>query len=693
MRLQSSCVLLSVLGIAGGGCDGMEASQSPLPPQVLVRRDPLPAGATCKYGGTAVRSGVDTNRNGTLDDVEITQTAYVCDPSTTQLIRRDAVAAGPECPGGGVDIRAGIDDNDNGVLDDAEIEQTTRVCNSLELWEGDFTAADWSDPVKLAALEGARVVTGSLEIATLLPVRLPLLELVGGHLIAVAPTPSVALPALRQVGSLELDLLDVDGPLSALERVNGSLRLSSPGGSAGASVVAPKLREVSGDFFIVDTARGEVSLPALTTVGGDMGDLGGLTSLSLGVLTSIGGRLFPGDTALDPFELPALLTVGGDLMVGASTRRLRLPKLEQIAGRLDIVQHLGPTLRVTEASLPSVTRIGGDVMVQQARALTALDLASLEIVEGIFMLSDAPALVTLNAPHLRTATGIDNPATRRSVAIWSTGLETVELGSLATTVGGISISGNTALRTVSLPSLTSAEWLAVVDQGDGHSVLETVSAPSITALQQLVITSNHTLRTVDFRRLAAITVAMDLIRTSLPDLSGFSALASCRWLTIDDDNNLRDLRGLSSLRELHFLFVENNAALTSVDGLEQIREMSGTVELRSNPALASTAGLRNVTSVGSLSVQIAPALTTLDLSSVQTVTGSLRLLSLPRVATLDGLRALTSIGENLSISTLPSLTTMSGLDALTTVHGSVNITGLPNVPDEEILAFLRRLRG
>src|SRR5262245_51468175 len=314
-------VALRVLVLWGAGCDGTPVAMdmTPASPPALVRRDPVPAGATCAFGGAALRTGVDENRNGVLDDAEITATTTVCDPSTMTLIRRDPIAAGLDCPAGGVAIRAGIDDNGNGTLEDDEIDETARLCNSLELWEGDFTAESWSDPIKVAALEGARVVTGSLSISASTAVRLPMLELVGGSLLAANQTPSVALPALRHVGgTLELDTPIVDGPLAALERVGGNLVLSSGGAqSAGASIAAPQLTEVGGDLVITAAARGEVSLPALRTVG-VLGERGQLTALQLDALQSIGGDLWFADPTLTSLSLPALQTVGGDLIEGGN---------------------------------------------------------------------------------------------------------------------------------------------------------------------------------------------------------------------------------------------------------------------------------------------------------------------------------------------------------------------------------------
>ncbi|HEX3775048.1 MAG TPA: hypothetical protein VHV51_11330 [Polyangiaceae bacterium] len=44
----------------------------------LVSVDPESAGNHCEFGGIRVRSGIDTNDNGTLDDSEVQSTQYVC---------------------------------------------------------------------------------------------------------------------------------------------------------------------------------------------------------------------------------------------------------------------------------------------------------------------------------------------------------------------------------------------------------------------------------------------------------------------------------------------------------------------------------------------------------------------------------------------------------------------------------------
>ena len=96
--------------------------------------------ATCTYGGTKALSGLDANRNGSLDNDEITSTQYVCNgaPGATgaagadgyhSLISVTNEPAGTNCASGGAKIEAGLDSNRNSTLDAAEVGSTQYVCN------------------------------------------------------------------------------------------------------------------------------------------------------------------------------------------------------------------------------------------------------------------------------------------------------------------------------------------------------------------------------------------------------------------------------------------------------------------------------------------------------------------------------------------------------------------------------------
>lgn len=92
-----------------------------------------PAGRSCENGGIKINSGLDLNRNGLLEENEITSSAYVCNgvDGNTSLTRTTNENSGGNCGNGGLKIEYGLDTNKDGVLNDNEVKYTTYVCNGL----------------------------------------------------------------------------------------------------------------------------------------------------------------------------------------------------------------------------------------------------------------------------------------------------------------------------------------------------------------------------------------------------------------------------------------------------------------------------------------------------------------------------------------------------------------------------------
>src|SRR5690606_1375760 len=84
----------------------------------------------CPAGGQKVRTGVDANRDGTLQDGEVGHEALLCQPGRA-LITTTAEPPGEECPEGGARVDAGIDDDGDGILDPDEIDSTSYVCDRM----------------------------------------------------------------------------------------------------------------------------------------------------------------------------------------------------------------------------------------------------------------------------------------------------------------------------------------------------------------------------------------------------------------------------------------------------------------------------------------------------------------------------------------------------------------------------------
>ncbi|WNG42743.1 hypothetical protein F0U60_00495 [Archangium minus] len=108
----------------------------------LIRLDVEPPGANCSLGGTAVKSGLDSNANGTLDTSEVTNTTFVCNGlpgadgqnGKNSLVRLDPVASGPNCAYGGTAVKSGLDLNGDKTLSDSEVTTTQFVCSAAELF-------------------------------------------------------------------------------------------------------------------------------------------------------------------------------------------------------------------------------------------------------------------------------------------------------------------------------------------------------------------------------------------------------------------------------------------------------------------------------------------------------------------------------------------------------------------------------
>jgi hypothetical protein len=117
-------------GVDGtNGTDGADGASG-----TLLSVSPEAAGANCAAGGSRVDAGVDDNKNGSLDAEEIDSTQYLCDgedgvDGSGEITAVATEAAGVNCVDGGVRIENGVDDNKNGTLEPLEIDVTEYVCN------------------------------------------------------------------------------------------------------------------------------------------------------------------------------------------------------------------------------------------------------------------------------------------------------------------------------------------------------------------------------------------------------------------------------------------------------------------------------------------------------------------------------------------------------------------------------------
>jgi len=86
----------------------------------------------CPFGGIVLRSGLDKNRNGVLDTEEYSDIDVICNGANGYNgVTKTEPYSGSQCSSGaGIRVKSGLDLNRNGVLDDpGEVQNTSYVCN------------------------------------------------------------------------------------------------------------------------------------------------------------------------------------------------------------------------------------------------------------------------------------------------------------------------------------------------------------------------------------------------------------------------------------------------------------------------------------------------------------------------------------------------------------------------------------
>jgi hypothetical protein len=193
----------------------------------------------------------------------------------TPLLRSDPEPPGAHCPNGGTAVHVGLDLDRNGVLEDSEITSTTYVCEALPVGGALMGSIVVRNSLDVALLNLFTSVTGDVDIesAAVPTMAFPHLTSIGGTLTSNATgLTSLELPALRTAGSVRIagdDVLAHVG-LDALATVEGGISIGLSPPAPVASFTLPSLTAASSLSLGVQsgTTVSPVSLPQLVTVTG-----------------------------------------------------------------------------------------------------------------------------------------------------------------------------------------------------------------------------------------------------------------------------------------------------------------------------------------------------------------------------------------------------------------------------------------
>ncbi|HCZ35125.1 MAG TPA: hypothetical protein DHV26_04285 [Cytophagales bacterium] len=148
LLFSQSCIV-ALLGLVG--CTENEPGPEGLMSLFKITQEPI--GTNCRSGGFKIETGIDKNRNQLLDADEIQNSVFICNGANgsngsdgddgedgfVSLIKVTPEPVGPNCSTAGNRVDTGIDDNRNGELDAIEIDNTFYICNGLNINYGKHT--------------------------------------------------------------------------------------------------------------------------------------------------------------------------------------------------------------------------------------------------------------------------------------------------------------------------------------------------------------------------------------------------------------------------------------------------------------------------------------------------------------------------------------------------------------------------
>lgn len=542
----------------------------------LVDSSPEPAGANCATGGTRVRTGVDKDHDGTLDDDEVQNVAYLCNTTPTPMLVSTAnEPPGTNCPLGGVAVSSGMDLDNDGILDANEVTGTSFVCTgqvpTAEVVTGDFYLRNSFDQ---ALLVGVKRITGTLYVqpTTALPeIVISNLEKVG-RLYASQTFASLTLPRLEQTGLLEIT---ATGPfprfeLPVLAEVTGAIRVATTlDAPSGFGLDLPALT-TAGSIEIENSQLASLRAPQLAALGAlELRSLSALqpTQVDLGDVAEVAGAVIVERlpwTSLEP--LAGLRSTGSfsalqmeqllelDLPVLETTGHLTISGCSMLL-TLDGFERLTSAANISITSNTNLTSIEGFNHLETAASLGIGSNPQLLLLPGFFRLKTVTGMLSISITAL-TQLGAFPELVHAGAVNVSNNSQLVGLAgfsSLKSVDGTIELVGNPKLASInSFATLESAADVRIyTDQ------LRTLSAPQLSGDVDLYLYASL-LTSVEFPQVTSGTV---VIRAPLTTLSG---LAGLRDATLDIDSRVLTTVELPRL-ESGFIRVLSGWAMTTID--------------------------------------------------------------------------------------------------------------------------------
>lgn len=509
------------------------------PDAALTRLVPEPAGPHCADGGTAIESGVDLDRDGVLDDGEVTHTDYVCG----EVLLTRLTPAGARCTAGGVAIEIGRDRDHDGTLADAEVEHTELACGDVLTRDVNATSA-----ADVEALAGIAVIRGNLTV--------------------VATFPTVALPKLQVVTGT----FDVHG-------------------SQVSELSAPELVRVDGNVAILTVKMPALTLPKLASVGGELDIMGNaaLTAVQLPALTTVGSHFdFESNALLETITAPVT-------HIGGALRLIDCPKLTAQDFALDaapsdlFVRRSGlGTFRLAVSSLFDDRPL--DVTFDDNPALASVEVSATRLDKVFFDGHPLLATITLRAQDVTGDLRVRNSAALARLVLDGglgfhvTGDLDLEAPVAAIDAGsqGVDVGGVATLQGTALTSLAAFAHIGVAVIGGSTQLTQL----TLSSADSVIIGSNPALTKLQLSLAAAGGRAEISHNPLLDEVVLGNTAAFGGGLELSFNPKLTAVRGATLTDALGAVVIMSNPLLDAL-AFPALRRVGGQLAVLSDPALTT----------------------------------------------------------------------------------------------------------
>jgi hypothetical protein len=242
---------------------------------------------------------------------------------------------------------------------------------------------------------------------------------------------------------------------------------------------------------------------------------------------------------------------------------------------------------------------------------------------------------------------------------------------------GIVFFENTNLRSINgFNNLTHVNTIAVINH---DKFVEIKGFSALTELDgNLILSSLHFLNNIDgFSNLTKITGRLDIdYCDALTEINAFLKLENIgEEISLESNSNLMSIEGFNNLSNLGSNIVMwQNKKLRNLDGFSKLIRIPGHLILSGNEELVSLDGLKNISTIGSLSMEYNNSLSNVNgLSNLDTVWGGFRFEYNSSLIDIDSLADLKYIGEDIIFTKNEALQNVDGLINLSHVGNNIDM--------------------